>query len=267
MEGESLESRIKAVFADTSLSNAEKMLRVRELHSQASEAAAKKLKITEHEETKQTFVRRYGREEPSYPASLAAVLEHEEAVECLREVCDIRLGRGLWKSATDANDDFYCQLWGDNEVIRFAAQGSGSIFGLLVGAEIRTPEQLDFETPVVHIDSEGSATRVAWNLPAFWKVVVWLGSHLGDAIRGAGSSALGEDDPGADDIAQRQVDLKQRITTWRQSAEPGPTPEEVALLRRVLKVDQVLSTDQAVEAIFACDFAAPRFRPKSQDDE
>jgi hypothetical protein len=49
-----------------------------------------------------------------------------------------------------------------------------------------------------------------------------------------------------------------------EEEEDTPTEEELNLLKKVLNVPEVLSVEEAVDRVFACDCAEPKFRPETR---
>jgi hypothetical protein len=105
--------KIREIFADPSLSPAEKQVQIQLLQGGG---------VSDEEDDPGTFLERYQREEPKYPQVLEKLLAETKALAILDEKLDIRLGAELWQSAVDCNDDFGFKLWGENEVMRFACQ-------------------------------------------------------------------------------------------------------------------------------------------------
>jgi hypothetical protein len=115
--------KIRKIFADPSLSPAEKQAQIQLLQGGG---ISKKGKFEEEEDEENdpggTFLQRYQREEPKYPQVLERLLAETKALAILEEKLDIRLEADLWQSAVDCDDDFGFKLWGENEVMRFACQ-------------------------------------------------------------------------------------------------------------------------------------------------
>ncbi len=187
------------------------------------------------------------------PASLEQLLQKQNAelLEVMPDVLDLELSREAWADAAAAGDDFDLDLSGVNRVHRFATQSDGSIYGLLVGEHEQTKASLE-ACPVVHISSDGEAARVAKDLRQFWVVMIALNRLATDIVcRVDGDRA----------------ELKEALVAWRAQQEEDDTVTLRALRQLTGTEDEILTDEQAVDLLFDCDAAEPRFRPRSQDDD
>lgn len=234
-----------------------------------------------------TYKTRTGRDLPNMPELLSILSNDEKAQDILLKL-DIEIDQeNTWSNAYDCDDHFNFDLRYDNEVIRFAVQGTGSIFGILVGKEEVSNDNIIHHFPVVHIDSEGSASRISSNLSNFWKLALSLNSHLIDVVSYVGSSALGEDEPNDEIIDNTKQKILGYLRKWRSVETSNNTTanadEEEEINEDVITLEEkqymarlcgnslgdedivLISDECAVDEIFLCDFSEPRWRPTSLD--
>lgn len=206
-----------------------------------------------------TFETRTGLASPQPPASLVKLWKSSTLADVLFEL-DAESNSETWKNAFDVGDHFGWNLTGEHEVQRFATQGTGSIFGLLIGSRVHTAEELE-AVPVVFVDSEGSLARVAWSLKDFWSVIASLHPFGPDVICRVGNDSSVELD--GTSIEDLKSNTKANLTKWLKE---GPSkPEDLDAFVDCLSLDQ-RSPDNSVDYIFECDFTLPRFRPQNLED-
>ena len=208
-----------------------------------------------------SFKKRYGYDEPAWPESLSRL--DKAAREAMHANLDLLIREDHWGSAMDAEDNGGFLLVGKDEVLLFARQASGSVYGLLVGDVL--PEDTE-SCPVVRIDSEGSAAKCAGNLKDFCRIVCALTVHVSDVVCYAGSSAIGEEDPIGQELDKKISSVKELVSKWKQRADEGElSSEQLMHLRRSFGIsDEALWTvADAIDRVFAVDFAQPKFRPKN----
>jgi hypothetical protein len=69
---------------------------------------------------------------PEMPIFLQSLASSERAKSIMWKF-DVMIDEDTWANAFDVDDHFNFDLRGEHEVMRFATQGTGSIFGFLVG--------------------------------------------------------------------------------------------------------------------------------------
>ena len=108
---------------------------------------------------------------------------------------------------------------------------------------------------------------MAPNLQSFWRGLLSLNIYYNDSVGYVGSSASGEEEPDDEQVEVIQSRVIDRIRTWRQTqAENGISDEDLTYLSELLGV-ALVSDAEAVVEMFTCDFTAPRWRPRSLDDD
>ncbi len=182
------------------------------------------------------------------PASLETLLSTSNAalVEEMADVLDLEVSREAWADATAAGVNCGLDLSGVNQVQRFATQSNGSFYGLVVGDGEQTGTSLE-ACPVVYVSCAETA-RVAQNLHRFWCIAIALNRFSTNAVE-----SVNDND---------RAKVKQRLARWRAMQEDD---ESVTLceLRNLTGPSEVdLTDDKAIDALFDCNSAETRFRPR-----
>jgi hypothetical protein len=287
---------IRNIMSDASLTPQQKQVMMAQLMNPAFVPPAPK-----EDEIKGDYTVRTGNPLPEIPASLVAILNSVRAQEILWKF-DCTIEENSWANAYDVDDHFNFDIRGDNEVMRFATQGTGSFFGLHIGKNHLSAEQLQNETPVVHIDSEGSATRVAHNLHEFWRDLLALNSYYSSVVSYAGSDFCSDEEQVETEIRNQQTAIKELVQKWRSQDQRDncetekdvdfASADEMAWLTQFLLAPlesgvavaggvaagaapvataeaatlRLPSDNETVDAIFQCDFfSGERWRPKELD--
>jgi hypothetical protein len=209
-----------------------------------------------------TFLTRSGKTSvPEWPVLLTKIHGNSDMKQSL---CDLDVTLNADRqlhSAFDDNDHFGFNVTGKYEVLTFATQGTGSVFGFWYDCKQQNdnPRPMS-ELPIVFLDSEGFSAQIASNLAEFLSCVVTLAGYVNDVVSKCGY--LTEES----NVDTKCARMKELIHQWSATID-----EDMLALRNsaialgvFLKDDikAIATSNAAIDLMFhAAGVSTPKFNP------